>query len=141
MVAEPGAKVVTSPVAEPIAATVVFPLDHEPPDILLESVTLPPVHISVCPAMADGKPSTVTFTRLLQADPIAYDIVAVPAAIPVYTPDAESIVAIAGLLLCQYPPLTELVKVMLLPVHKLVLPVMPAGRGLTTKEHVLLVVK
>ena len=58
-------------------------------------------------------------------------IVVVPNAIPLYTPDAEPMVAIPVLLLLQRPTPDASLMVVFCPMQPIVAPDMPAGNGLT----------
>ena len=61
----------------------------------------------------------------------------VPAATPVTIPEELPTVAIEASLLVQLPTPPELLKVVVAPVHTVVVPVMPAGEPLTTNVAVL----
>ena len=54
------------------------------------------------------------------------------------TPDSGSIAATVALLLVQKPPSVVSTSVVVVPVHKLVAPVMAEGDGITVKEIVAL---
>jgi hypothetical protein len=55
----------------------------------------------------------------------------VPAATPVTTPEAEPMVATAGLALVQLPPVTVSASVIIAPTHSVLLPEMGDGAGFT----------
>jgi hypothetical protein len=56
----PGDTVVTTPVAEPIVATPVAVLDHTPPVVASERVTMSPMQADAGPVIAAGDAITVT---------------------------------------------------------------------------------
>ncbi len=58
----------TTPVPEPIVATVVVPLVHEPPPASL-NVVLFPAHMGVVPVIAAGSGLTFTDAVTIQLDP------------------------------------------------------------------------
>jgi hypothetical protein len=90
------------PVEEPIVAMLLLPLVHEPYIVAFDSVVVEPWQTAEGPVIAAG--ATFTVTTAVDAQlPTAYDIVAVPFAIPVTTP-VEPTVATEALLLAQVPP-------------------------------------
>ena len=58
-------------------------------------------------------------------------MVVVPAVTPLAIPVVEPILAVPGKLLVQVPPAVKSDKVVLLPVHTELAPVMPTGLGFT----------
>jgi hypothetical protein len=79
--------------------------------------------------MAAGNGFTVTTAVLIHPVGNVYVIVAVPATTPVTVPD--DIVATAVLPLLQAPPAVALVRDVVVPGHKAIVPVIAAGSGLT----------
>ena len=63
-------------------------------------------------------------------------MLAVPAAIPVKTPDDEPMVATSVLLLVHVPPAGVLLTVVVRPTHTLKVPVIVVGSALTVIEDV-----
>lgn len=120
----------TIPELLPTVATEVLLLVHVPPDILPDKVVVVPEQSTDVPLMvAEG--CTVTTVVAKQPVPnIVYVIVAVPDDTPVTVP-LELTVAIVVLLLLQVPPNVVLVSEVVPPVHKLVVPLMADGSGLT----------
>ena len=92
---------VTTPDDEPIVAFVLL-LDQEPPSVELPSVLDKPTQTFSVPVIDAGNGLTVITLVALQP-PTVYDIVAVPALIPVTTPEDEPTEALE-LLLLQVPP-------------------------------------
>ena len=56
----PVAAAETTPVEEPIVATLVLPLVQYPPVVVLPNVVTPPTQTVVAPVIADGELLTVT---------------------------------------------------------------------------------
>jgi hypothetical protein len=126
IVAVPAATPVATPVVDEIVATVVVLLVHAPPDTELESDVADNRHTDKAPVIAPGCAFTVT--TFVTGDPhqIPYDIVAVPAEIPVTTPEVASIVATVGLALVHVPVLVVLVNVVVPPSHTVAVPAIAA---------------
>ncbi len=135
----PGDTLLTKPDDEPTVATEVLDDDQVPPSTVLESVVVFPEHIAVLPLMVPAVGDVVMVTLVVviavpQDVGTEYDIVAVPATMPVTTPDAL-IVATDVLDEAHVPPLTVLDSVDVRPVHIDVVPdIVPAlGAGFTVK--------
>jgi hypothetical protein len=108
-----------TPVTMPLVPTVampVAPLLHVPPGVASARVVVAPTHMAGATGgvIAAGRALTVTGAVTKQV-PIAYDIVAVPAATPVTTPPAT--LAVPEALLLHVPPPVAFVKVVVLPTH------------------------
>ena len=88
------------------------------------------VHTTAVPVFADGVVLTVIGNNAEQPAVDVYDIVIVPAAIPVTIP-VEVTEARLGLLLFQLPPVVVSVKVVLVPVQTVVAPVIAFGVAFT----------
>lgn len=116
---------------EPIVATELLLLVHEPPLAALASVDVLPMHMPKAPLMEAGAALTVTTTELRQPPPVLYDMVEVPAETALTMPDALPMVATVLLLLVHEPPLPEVVSVEVAPVQSAVVPLMPPPDVLT----------
>jgi hypothetical protein len=81
----------------------------------------------VRPAIAAGAAFTLTTAVETQPEAIVYDIVALPAEMPVAMPVTESIEATEGALLLQRPPGTALYSGLLRPVQMNLKPVTGAS--------------
>ena len=92
---------VTMPVFD-IVPIVVFTLLHVPPPVASLSDVVNPTHTDSMPEMAAGWVSTVTMVVTAQL-PIAYDIIVVPAPMPVTTPVVDT-VPVAVVALDHKPP-------------------------------------
>jgi hypothetical protein len=91
-----------------------------------------PTQAKGAPVITPGNAFTVTVIVLLHPVAVMKQvIVAVPAAAPVTIPVPTPTVAIAVLLLLHVQPAGVVVSVVVRPTHKLVLPVIGVGNGLT----------
>jgi hypothetical protein len=132
-VALPAATPVTIPVPDPTVAIALLLLLQLPPPASV-SVIVEPGHTLAVPLIAAGA-DIIVMVAVSKSLPHAfvklYEIIAVPAATPVAIPEAEPIVVIDVFVLLHIPPLTELVRVVVEPVHKLDAPAMvsTAGKG------------
>ncbi len=115
----------------PIVATVVLLLLHVPPGNVFPNEVLEPAQTTGVPLMADGSGFMVTVVVAIQFKGEVYMAIALPADIPVNTPVAALIVAMAVLLLVQVPPDVASLSVVMAPLHIDILPVMAAGSGFT----------
>ena len=120
---------VITPEAAPIVATDGLLLLHDVP-VPAVTTLVPPMHKPVFPVMPPGNAFTVTFIARKQPVPKVYDIVGVPAAIPVTTPAALT-VPNEGLLLPHVPPLVASVSVIEALIHTLAAPLIAAGNAVT----------
>ena len=142
---------IDTPVTIPDEFTVaipVFPLLQVPPEVASFNVVLEPTHIVVEPVIAAtvGTVSTLSNAKAravqLNALETLYIIVTEPELTPVTIPVEELTVAIEVLLLNQKPPEVPSDKVVVPPIHSLVVPVIPStvGSGLTVTFMVVVVV-
>ncbi len=106
---------VTIPVADPTVATPVAELLHVPPVVALANVVVPLIHVEAVPVIAAGAATTVTIRLAADPQPVAYNIVTVPAPTPVTNPVPVSADAIDVFPLVQLPPVTEFDNVIVLP--------------------------
>jgi hypothetical protein len=88
------------------------------------------------PVIAGGLGSTVIVVVAIQPVDKMYDIVVVPALIPVARPVETPMVAIAGVLLLHVPPGMLLLSEVELPLHSSAVPVIAPGTGFTVTEFV-----
>ena len=96
---------VTMPDELPIVALVTVLLIHVPPVVpVLLRVVVVPWHNANVPVMADGSAFTVAVVVRTQPAELVRVMVAVPAAMPVITPDVLPIVATPASLLLHAPP-------------------------------------
>jgi len=120
---------VTTPVDEPIAATVVFPLTHLPAPDASVKVIVEPTQTGVLLPGTAGSGDTLTAVVATAPHCGVYDIVALPAATPVTMPVAEPTVAIDVLLLVHTPPVEVVESVIVAPGHMGAAPVIAAAGG------------
>lgn len=113
--------------AEPTVAMEVALLVHQPPDVALANVVIPPTHTSGFPVFAARAAFTVTVVTLRQPDPIVYVIEAVPAEMAVTNPVVLPIVATEVFPLVHTPPDVALASVEVPPGHKTKPPVIAIG--------------
>ena len=133
IVEEPADTPVTTPPALIVATA---PLDelHTPPAVASDKVVVLPTHTVVVPVIAATTGSaltvTVAVTAVTQPAPLVtvYEIVEEPADTPVTTPPAL-IVATAPLDELHTPPAVASDKVVVLPAHTVVVPVIAATTG------------
>jgi hypothetical protein len=119
------------PEEEPIVATDVLLLVHMPPGTASVNAVQLPAHTPVAPVMGDGEAKTVTVVVTVQPVDNEYEITEVPALTPHSVPVVAPMVATAVFELLQVPPATVLLRVVHVPAHKDVMPVMAAGAGET----------
>ncbi len=123
---------VSTPEVGCTVATLVVLLDQVPPVVELVSVVVAPWHTMAVPDIPAGDALTVTFfvTDPMQPAPVVtvYVIVAVPAPVPVTTPDVPT-VATGVLLLLHVPPDVASESVMADPVQTFPGPDMAAMEG------------
>ena len=117
----------TIPVREPTVAVAVVLLVQVPAPLASLSAVVLPVHTVVVPVIGDGTGTTFTVVVALHRPPNEYVITAVQQAEPVVPP----IVTLPVVPLTQLPPAVASLKVMQLPLHILVPPVIAAGVGYT----------
>ena len=111
----------TAPV-EPTVAPPILLLVHVPlPE--LDSTVVEPVQTFNAPVIGDGNAFTVNCAVLVQPAPVVYDMVVLPAAIPVTMPDDVPIVPAAAFTLLHTPPDILPVSVVVAPGHMLSEPV------------------
>ena len=120
----------TRPDEDPIVATVVLLLVHDPPPASLKVVDNPE-HTDVLPEIAAGSGLMVTFAEAIQPVARLYVIVAVPPDTPVTIPLPKPTVATVVLPLVHVPVVTASLSAMVNPVHTVESPVIAAGRRLT----------
>ena len=134
MIAVPCDSPVTIPLNTPTPATPLVPQLQVPPALASLNVAVPLTQILLLPVIATGVCNIVTVMYADAPHELLYEILAVPAATPVTTPELLPTEAIEGLLLDQVPspPVTS-PKVVLVPVHNVVRPAIePALDELTT---------
>jgi len=125
---------VTTPSAMPALALLT---DHTPPGVALARVIVPPTATDEAPVIVPAAGAALTVTMCVAATlpqvPVdVNEIIAVPEAMPVTVPVVLT-VALAGALLLHTPPLTELERRVVLPVHTVEAPLMvPASTGAAT---------
>ena len=119
----PSVKPVTVVTVVPVVTETPAVLVHVPPLVKLLSVTKEPLHTEDAPPMLEGDALTVT-TTVVGTPPTVYEIVTVPAVLPVTIPDVPA-VAIVILAECHTPPGVALVNAVVKPAHTLSVPVMP----------------
>lgn len=130
----PAATPVTTPVPETTVATEPLELVQVPPLVVLPSEVVLPSHTDSVPEMAEGVVFTVTTAIDTQLDS-AYEMIAVPAATPVTTPEAST-VAFDKSLLDHAPPPVLFVSVVAAPVHTEKVPPIAAGEIFTVSSAV-----
>ena len=96
------------------------------------------MHRAVAPVIDDGKGFTVTVVVAIHPAYEVKVIVAVPTDVPVTTPDIRPTLAtVISLLTHDVPGADALAKVVDVVTHRLVLPVMAEGCGLTAMVRVI----
>lgn len=118
---------VSTPVAAVIVATDPLELIQVPPVAVFVNVVVAPMHPDPAPEIVPGVPFTVVVTVAAVPHPVLYDIMLVPAVMPDNKPVEGLMVAVVGALLLHVPPVSVLLRVVVPPAHKLVVPVIPAG--------------
>ena len=122
MVTVPAATPVTMPEVDPTVAIDGLLVSHVPPETASPSVKVPPTPTVVPPDIgASGLTVNVIVAILV---PNMYVMVHVPAEIALTIPVDEPTVAIAVLLLLQWPPAVESARVLVAPTHALAVPMM-----------------
>lgn len=128
---------VATPVDETTDATVELLLLHVPPPLFTKTAVAF-TQTGVLPVMAPGSGLTITDRVLIQPVPKVYVMMVVPGATLVTTPEPEErIVAIDVLLLLQEPPAVVLLNEVVRPMQTAGVPVIFAGKGLTTTDVVI----
>jgi hypothetical protein len=112
-------------------ATERLPEFQAPPAGALPSVAVSPAQILFIPVIAIGVVFTLTTLITLHAEPIVYEMMEVPAIRPVTTPVVAFTVAFVVLLLAHVPPVVVEFRVTVVPVHKVVGPVIASGSAFT----------
>jgi hypothetical protein len=125
-----------TPVTEPEVPTVATAgtvLLHTPPTVELFKAVLEDIQTDEVPVigLTIGNALTVNALVTKQPENTVYDIVAVPAAIPVTVPVVELTVPTLGLLLLHAPPDAACVRVDVLPTHADAVPPIAAGVATT----------
>ena len=125
MVAVPFAIPFTTPVDELTVAIAVLPLLQLPLSVRSLSVVVLPAHTRLVPVMPAGCVFTV-YVLTEEQVPRIYDMVAVPADMPVTTPDVFT-VAISALPLLHVPLAVASLSVVVAPAHTVLVPVILTG--------------
>ena len=136
IVAAPWLTPVITPEVASTDATATLLLVHVPYADAFVHVVVAPVHKLVAPVIEEGINDSVTVATATQGAPIAYDIVVVPAETAVTTPVVEFTVATPVLLLTHVPPATELLSVVVPPLHIPSVPVIGDGPAFTVSTLV-----
>ena len=116
MVDVPAIEPVTTPVVGDMVALPLLLL-HVPPAGVEFKVVVKPTQTLVVPVIVVGFGFTVTTAVTDGVQPVEYEIVAVPARLPVTTPVNEPTLAVAEALLLHVPPVTASVKLVTNPTH------------------------
>jgi hypothetical protein len=121
---------VTTPVAltEPTAGTELL---HTPPPTALLNVVADPIQTLATPVIVPGLIFTVTTAVFKQPVDNLYVIVEVPPATAETSPVLAPMLATLVLLLLQVPPVVPSDNVVKVPTHRLIVPPIAAGFGLT----------
>jgi len=128
MVVVPVETAVIFPNDDPIVATVVLLLLHEPPAVVSLNEVVSPEQILETPVIAPGEGFTVTVARTVHPPAEVKVTVAVPRATPLTMPVADPIVAILVLDALHVPPGSD--RAVVEPAHKENMPVIAGGGGL-----------
>jgi hypothetical protein len=112
-------------------AMYVWLLLHFPPVTASERTFVVPMHKVVLPEIGAGDGLTVTVVLAKQPEARVYDILAVPAEKPEIIPVVRSAPAISVLLLLHVPVKTASSKVVVVPAHMYLTPVIADGIALT----------
>lgn len=107
---------------------VLQPVLQSPPVTLLLRVAVAPTHSPVAPVMGPGAGLTERVVVVKQPVGSVYVMTAVPNDMPVTIPLVSPTVATPVLLLAQVPP-PVFVRVVVVPAHKAVAPIMGLGNG------------
>jgi hypothetical protein len=129
---------VTAPTLVTGVESVVLELLHEPPGVASVKVIVEPTQTAGVPAIAAGEALTVIILFTIHPAPTVYVMLAVPAVMPVTIPSPEPTRAIATEPELHEPPVDELDKVIVLPVHTLPGPEIADGAGLTVTTAVVM---
>jgi hypothetical protein len=116
-VSRPVLRPLTRPDEEPITALVTDDILHVPAGVTSAIEMVAPGQTDEGPVMAEGAAMTVTIFVTVQPEPMTYDIVAVPADMPVTTPDDDPTEATKGEPELHVPPVTESVKAVGSPIQ------------------------
>jgi hypothetical protein len=103
---------------------------HVPPDGLLDTVAVLPIHKVESPVIVAGRLFTVTTAVRKQPELLIYEICVVPFDIPVTLPVVPT-VATLGVALTHVPPAGAELRAITPPTHIAELPVMTEGRLFT----------
>lgn len=126
----------TIPVVELTVATALLLL-QVPPGVIHISVVVVPTHNEDVPLIAEGEGATVRIVMDLQPVLVTvYEILVVPAAMPVATPVLISIEAFVGMLTLHVPPGVLQFSDTDDPTQTVADPVMAPGSGLTVTTRV-----
>lgn len=131
MFAVPASPPPAIPAVRSIVATTVLSLFHEPPEVVLASVTDDCSQTCRVPVMPAGVAFTETSALVLQPVGSVYSTVAVPFNTPATMPVEAVIVATDGDRLLQEPPAVTLARLVVAPSQTTCVPVMAAGEGFT----------
>ena len=132
--AAPAVMPVTAPVVA-LTETLVAALLHMPPAGVMLSVAVLPMQMVVIVLISTGTALTVMFVVAEQPETV-YDIVVVPAPVAVTTPAPVPMVAMPVAPPPHTPPVVASMRVVVRPAHKLKVPVMAAGDGVTVIDLV-----
>ena len=121
---------VTKPVEETVARLGLL-LTQLPPVEMVDNVSVPPIQIEPVPVIPAGCGLTVIMMPEAQPVDNVYDILALPADIPLTTPVDAPTVAKPGPMLSQVPPDGVAANVVVAPTQTLADPVIADGVGLT----------
>ena len=129
MAVVPALRPVTTPppFTVPVAGVLLL---HVPPGGVDDNVVVEFSHTVVPPVITPGRLFTVTVSVSKQPFAVTYEMVVVPAAIPVTTPVA-SMVPAAVLLLVHVPPAVVFASAVVWPIQTVGVPVMIAGDAIT----------
>lgn len=150
IVAVPAVVPVITPVVLPMVAMAGLLLVHIPPTVALVRVVVCPLHTAPAPVIAPGVALTVMlFVAVQPVVGIVYVMVAVPAVMPLTSPVGFTVAMVVAELLHD-PPVLGLVSSVVVAVHRLLLPLIVPGEGVTViafvtvqpvpKEYVMVVV-
>lgn len=125
---------VTIPVDAPTVAWPGILLLQVPVPVVSLSVNVEPTHIE--PVLLRIAVIGLTVIPKLRLQPVGnvYIMVSIPGAMPVTTCVLEPTVAIEVFVLLQAPPATPSVRLVVVPIHTALLPVIAPGNGLTVTD-------
>ena len=124
----------TIPEVLPTVAIAALPVVQVPPLTSSLIIAVPPRQTVSVPFIVGGAAFTFTTTVVLQPEPTEYVIVAVPALIPVTTPEVEPTLAAASVVL-HIPPVGISLRVVVPPIQTEVLPIIADGSATTVKRE------